>query len=116
MPGIGQHRRDRAALDDLAGIEDRDIVGDRADRARQVSPLHNITKDDPPFLIIHGDQDDQVPLVQSERLHARLREVGVPSEFHVVAGAGHGGKAFDTPEVRARIRAFLTRSLPAPTR
>ena len=45
------------------------------------------------------------------RLHARLREVGVPSEFHVLPGAGHGGKAFDTPEVRAKIRAFLARSL-----
>ena len=45
------------------------------------------------------------------RLHARLREVGVPAEFHVLPGAGHGGKAFDTPEVRAKIRAFLARSL-----
>ena len=114
VPGPGKTDADLATSNGaklLGGI-----VRDRADRARQVSPLHNITKDDPPFLIIHGDQDDQVPLVQSERLHARLREVGVPSEFHVLAGAGHGGKAFDTPEVRARIRAFLTRSLPAPTR
>jgi dipeptidyl aminopeptidase/acylaminoacyl peptidase len=81
-----------------------------------MSPLHNITPDDPPFLILHGDQDDQVPLAQSERLHARLREVGVPSEFHVLAGAGHGGKPFDTPEVRARIRTFLTRTLAASPR
>ena len=91
-------------------------VRDRPELARQVSPLHTITKDDPPFLIIHGDHDDQVPLEQSERLHARLREVGIPSEFHVLTGAGHGGKAFDTPEVRGWIRAFLSRSLASSSR
>jgi acetyl esterase/lipase len=48
------------------------------------------------------------------RLDARLREAGVPSELHVLKGAGHGGKAFDTPEVRAVIRAFLGRALRAP--
>jgi arylsulfatase len=109
VPGPGKTEADLATSNGaklLGGI-----VRDRPDLARQVSPLHNITQDDPPFLILHGDQDDQVPLVQSERLHARLREVGVPSEFHVLVGAGHGGKAFDTPEVRGWIRAFLARSL-----
>jgi acetyl esterase/lipase len=91
-------------------------VRDRPELARQVSPLHNITQDDPPFLIIHGDKDDQVPLEQSERLHARLREVGIPSEFHVLTGAGHGGKAFDTPEVRGWIRAFLSRAFASSSR
>ena len=109
VPGPGKTEADLATSNGaklLGGT-----VRDRPDLARQVSPWHNITKDDPPFLILHGDQDDQVPLAQSERLHARLREVGVPSEFHVLPGAGHGGKAFDTPEVRAKIRAFLARSL-----
>jgi acetyl esterase/lipase len=87
------------------------IVRDRPDRARQVSTLHQVSRDDPPFLILHGDKDDQVPVAQSQRLHARLQEVGVPSELHVLQGAGHGGKHFDTPEVRQMIRAFLQRSL-----
>jgi dipeptidyl aminopeptidase/acylaminoacyl peptidase len=62
-------------------------------------------------LILHGDQDPQVPVEQSKRLHARLQEVNVPSELRVVAGAGHGGKAFDAPEIRETIRAFLKRTL-----
>ncbi len=112
VPGPGKTEADLATSNGaklLGGT-----VRDRPDLARQVSPLHNITPDDPPFLILHGDKDDQVPLVQSERLHARLREVGVPSEFHVLVGAGHGGKAFDAPEIRAKIRGFLARTLPAP--
>jgi acetyl esterase/lipase len=87
------------------------IVRDRPERAREASALYQVSKDDPPFLILHGDRDPQVPLNQSERLHARLREAGVASELHVVAGAGHGGKDFDTPAVRQKIRRFLQQAL-----
>ena len=48
-----------------------------------------------------------MPLEQSERLHAKLKEAGVPSTLHVIKGAGHGGKEFDTPEVRKWITDFL---------
>jgi arylsulfatase A len=83
------------------------IVRDHPDLAKQVSPIYHISKSDPPFLIIHGDQDKQVPLEQSERLHAKLKAAGVPSALHVIKGAGHGGKEFDTPEVRKWIVDFL---------
>jgi len=83
----------------------------RPDLVWQVSPLYNISPDDPPFLIIHGDKDPQVPLDQSERLHAKLKATGVPSELIVLPGAGHGGPAFSTPEIKQSIRTFLARSL-----
>jgi dipeptidyl aminopeptidase/acylaminoacyl peptidase len=73
--------------------------------------LYQVSKDDSPFLILHGDQDPQVPLDQSQRLQARLRDVGVAAELHVIPGAGHGGKAFDTPEVRKKIGDYLQRTL-----
>ena len=114
VPGPGKTEADLATSNGaklLGGT-----VRDRPEVARLVSPLQNITKDDPPFLMIHGDKDDQVPLEQSERLHARLREVGIPAELHVITGAGHGGKAFDTHEVRGWIRAFLSRSLATTSR
>lgn len=82
--------------------------------ARQTSTLYQVSKDDPPFLIIHGDKDTQVPLEQSQRLHAALVAAGVPSELIVLPGAGHGGAAFSTPAIKASIRAFLNRSLNAP--
>lgn len=90
------------------------IVRDRPDLARSMSTLYQVSKDDPPFLIVHGDKDPQVPLEQSERLHAKLKETGVHSELVVLRGAGHGGAAFDTAEVRQTIRAFLQRSLAQP--
>lgn len=83
------------------------IVRDHPDLAKQMSPLYHASKGDPPFLIIHGDKDEQVPLDQSERLHAKLKEAGVSTTLHVIKGAGHGGKEFDTAEVRKLILEFL---------
>ncbi|MBL9213747.1 MAG: sulfatase-like hydrolase/transferase [Opitutaceae bacterium] len=90
------------------------IVRDRPELARAMSTLYQVSADDPPFLIIHGDQDPQVPLVQSERLHAKLQATGVASELVVLKGAGHGGPAFATPEVKQKIRDFLQRTLAQP--
>jgi len=60
------------------------------ERLRRVSPITWIDAGDPPFLIIHGDQDRVVPIEQSQLLDAKLRESGIPSELIVVEGAGHG--------------------------
>ena len=87
------------------------IVRDRAALAQKASALHWVSADDPPFLILHGDADPQVPLEQSRRLDAALRAAGVRSELHVLPGAGHGGKAFDTPALRTTIKAFLDRTM-----
>jgi acetyl esterase/lipase len=66
----------------------------RREILRRISPIYFVTADDPPALIIHGDQDDVVPLQQSEAIVARLREVGVPVELVVKKGGGHGWKDF----------------------
>ena len=92
------------------------IVRDRPALAKQASALYQVSADDPPFLILHGEQDAQVPLDQSQRLHAKLRQAGVSSELHVLPGAGHGGKDFDSIATRQVIRTFLARTLVAKSR
>ncbi len=52
--------------------------------------MTHISADDPPFLIIHGDQDQVVPMAQSEILAAELEAAGVPVTYQVVKNAGHG--------------------------
>lgn len=109
VPGPGKTEADLAnanAAKLLGGI-----VRDRPAAAKSMSTLHLVTRDDPPFLIIHGDKDPQVPIEQSERLHAKLKATGVASELVVLPGAGHGGKEFSSDEVKAKIRAFLARTL-----
>jgi acetyl esterase/lipase len=57
---------------------------------RLASPTAYATSDDPPFLIIHGDMDRTVPLVQSRLLYETLQKAGVSSELLVVKNGGHG--------------------------
>ncbi|NKB67583.1 MAG: prolyl oligopeptidase family serine peptidase [Candidatus Latescibacteria bacterium] len=56
----------------------------------QASPLTHVGPDSVPFLLIHGDADERVPLVQSEQMARALDKVGVAVELVVVPGAGHG--------------------------
>ena len=56
------------------------------------SPVHWVSSDDPPFLLLHGDRDPVVPLEQSQVFYERLREAGVPATLVVVRNAGHGFK------------------------
>lgn len=78
--------RDRKAVAKLLGGP----LNENRDKARQASPVTYITKDDPPFLIVHGDKDPLVPINQSEVLAAQLKKAGVPATFHVVKGGNHG--------------------------
>lgn len=86
-------------------------VRDRPELARQASALYQVSADDPPFLIMHGDKDGAVPLEQSQRLHEKLKAVGVTSTLQVLEGAGHGGKEFQTAEVRNMVLEFFNRHL-----
>jgi acetyl esterase/lipase len=81
------------------------------DRAARASPLTYVSTEAAPFLIMHGDQDDCVPLSQSEKLANALRKAGVDVTFRVYHGAGHGGHAFTTPESWKMIEDFFDRHL-----
>lgn len=56
---------------------------------RQGSPVTHIDKLDPPMLILHGTKDALVPVSQSERLAAALKEAGVEHQLLVIEGAPH---------------------------
>jgi acetyl esterase/lipase len=90
-------------------------IQQRRELATQASPITFVSKERagriPPFLILHGDRDDTVPIGQSERLHRALRDAGVASEYHVVEGAGHGGGGFNGPEVQRRVDRFFAEHL-----
>ena len=67
---------------------------DTPELATLASPLVHVDKTDPALLLIHGDQDPQMPINQSHELHGKYKEYGLPVQFEVVHGAGHGGKQF----------------------
>lgn len=62
---------------------------DRA-AAKRASPLQYVDKSDPPMLLLHGTKDRTVPYSQSEKMAARLKELGVAHELITMQGKDHG--------------------------
>jgi acetyl esterase/lipase len=80
---------------------------DVARLAKEASPIFYASRDDPPFLIMHGDRDNVVPLRQSQALAEALKKVGVKVKLLVLKGLGHGGRQFLAPEQVEVIDKFL---------
>ena len=79
--------------------------------AQQASPAYHVSKDDPPLLIIHGDKDRTVFLEQSKRMAEEYRGADLKVTMEIVAGGGHGGKAFFTAVYRDKVASFLNKHL-----
>ncbi len=47
-------------------------------------------KSRPPILLAHGDSDEMLPHVLTERAAEALRQNGVPVVVHIAEGVGHG--------------------------
>ena len=63
---------------------------ERPETYKMASPITYVSKDDPPFLFFHGDQDKLVGVDQSQKLAKKLQEAGVSARVVVVEGEGHG--------------------------
>jgi acetyl esterase/lipase len=59
------------------------------DIAVKASPVTYATRNAPPFLIVHGDKDNVVPIGQGESLRDALKAAGADVTFHVVKGGSH---------------------------
>lgn len=80
---------------------------DNEELARLASPVFHVDPGDPPLMLLHGDQDEQMPINQSHELHAAYRRNGLRVRFSVVHGAGHGGDEFIDRKRVAEVSAFL---------
>ena len=83
----------------------------RPDLARAASPVTYVDKNDPPFLIIHGEKDDMVSPKQSKLLNAWLNTEGVQNDLIIVKDAPHYGVMFDADDVRIKVVNFLKNQL-----
>lgn len=86
-------------------------VQENKERAARANPITHVSKDDPPILILHGDQDSTVPIAQSELLAEAYREVGLEVTFRPVRGAGHGGREFASEENRKPVEECFRKHL-----
>lgn len=82
-------------------------AADRPDLATAASPVTYVNRRDPPFLIVHGEKDESVPVTQSRYLNSWMRLARIESKLIVVPGAPHYGEMFDSEEIRKELFAFL---------
>lgn len=65
---------------------------------RAASPISYVTDDDPPVLLIHGDQDTVVPFSQSEVFKEALEQENVDVKLIRMPGGGHGPSIVSGPD------------------
>ncbi len=68
-----------------------DILSYR-EKLKEFCPIYNINKDYPPTLLLHGDEDTDVPYKQSVVMANKLQTMGIESKLITLKGKNH---AFD---------------------
>lgn len=86
-------------------------IQEHKEKAQHANPITYISPDNPPFLIMHGDQDTFVPIHQSQLLTNALQQAGIEVTFHKLVGTGHGGRNFYTPEILEMVVHFFSEYL-----
>lgn len=79
-----------------------------ADLYRQRSPLFHADKIVDPLIVFQGTDDVVVPQDQSDLIVASLKRRGIPHEYHLYEGEGHGWRRPETIEAYySAIERFL---------
>ena len=60
------------------------------ERYKELSPAHNISKDDPPAIVFLGSKDNLIPVKTVETFKENMTKAGVRCETHIYEGQGHG--------------------------
>ncbi|WP_300011797.1 alpha/beta hydrolase [Pseudonocardia sp.] len=103
--GVHDFSRDEHGL---FALLERKVIGttrvEDPDTWLAASPLHRVTVDAPPFLVVHGDTDTIVSVGQSRRFVRRMREVGAEVRHAELPRAQHGFDAFPTARTGHHVR------------
>ncbi|HZQ93814.1 MAG TPA: alpha/beta hydrolase [Candidatus Sulfotelmatobacter sp.] len=84
----------------------------------KASPVVYISKDMPPFLLMHGSKDEDVPYEQSVEMCNKMKEAGADCDLVTIEGAPHGMDHWEPhPEwlwYKKALVDWLKKTLPGP--
>jgi acetyl esterase len=72
----------------LFGISE--INADSAPILLKASPVVYVKRDMPPFLLVHGSKDEDVPYAQSVEMCRKMKDAGARCDLITIEGAPHG--------------------------
>jgi acetyl esterase/lipase len=87
------------------------LPAERSGEARLASPVFHVDARDPPLLLLHGDQDAQMPINQMHELDGAYSRAGLRAQTFVLHGVGHDGGPFFQGEPAAAVAGFLHQTL-----
>lgn len=97
------HKFEQRYLDSLIGP-----LPEQAARYRERSPLFYADQIRDPIIVFQGEEDRVVPRAQADKIVETLRRNGVPHEYHLYPGEGHGWRKAETIErFYSALEAFL---------
>ncbi|MBI4526791.1 MAG: S9 family peptidase [Deltaproteobacteria bacterium] len=75
----------------LRGIDANIIreAGTSADAFKSRSAIHHVEKIKAPVLLLHGAQDERIPVRQAEAFFEKIRASGITAKIKIFSGAGH---------------------------
>jgi acetyl esterase/lipase len=87
------------------------LLGSRADTnpavAKAASPLHLVSSQSAPMLLLHGTADELVPIAQSEALQHQLEQHGVGCQLERIEGGDHFINETHTALFEQKIQHFF---------
>jgi len=81
------------------------------EKAADYSPITFVTPDDPPTLLIHGDKDSLVPIINSQTIYDAFKKNRVKTNFVTIPGADHGFQGEDAKRASALMVAWFEQTL-----
>lgn len=102
---ISQSKEDNTMPRDNARAPEWQLLGCfgkdcKSEQIAAVSPVSYVDSNDPPMLLIAGDQDRVVPYHQTLEMAEKLKAAGVKHELIVLAGSNHGFMGKDPQQTR----------------
>lgn len=79
---------------------------------KSYSPIHYVTAQSPPTLLLQGGKDELVPAAQSTRLVAKLNDAGVPNEYIFYPTEGHSWTGPNLDDSFNKVEAFIRKHAP----
>jgi acetyl esterase len=81
-------------------------------RLEAASPINHVHEKMPPYLLVHGSDDQVVDYQQSAKMGERLRQAGNTCELYTVQGGAHGMMNWEkTPAYKQKVVEWLTQVL-----
>ena len=75
--------------------------------AKLASPFYQVDATDPPIFIVHGEQDNQVPINQSIELLSAYKNLNLKAQIEFVPNAGHTDPIYYKKEMMEKVNRFL---------